>query len=259
MLRPRLIPTLLIRNKGLTKTVGFADGKYVGDPLNAVRIFNEKMVDELVVLDIDATARHYEPNTELIGKLAEECRMPLCYGGGIKTVGQAKTIIKSGVEKIAISSAAIENPDIVSEIARELGSQSVVVVLDVRKKRFRKAYEVCTHNGTVNTHIDPLQQVVRLQELGAGEIVVNSIDRDGRMEGYDIALMSAVRDATTVPLTALGGAGNLTHVRELVDALGVMGAAAGSMFVFKGSYKAVLINYPNEIEKKALLAGDAIK
>jgi cyclase len=258
MLRPRIIPCLLIKNGGLVKTVRFASPKYVGDPVNAVKIFNEKEVDELVVLDVDATAQGREPNFRLIGQLATECRMPLCYGGGIKTVEQARRIIGLGVEKTAISSAAIETPGLVSALAEEIGSQSVVVVLDVRKRG--ATYEVWTHNGTRNTGQDVLAVAVAAERLGAGEIVVNSIDDDGVMKGYDLTLARAVRAATRLPLTMLGGAGSLADLGALIDACGVVGAAAGSLFVFKGVYKAVLINYPTatqreELARHALAAG----
>jgi len=166
MLRPRIIPCLLVRNKGLVKTVQFGEGKYVGDPINAVRIFNEKKVDELIVLDIDATQLGEEPDLDLIRKLAAECRMPFCYGGGVKSAEQAKQIIGLGVEKVALSAAAIDRPELVSENATELGSQSVVVVLDVKKKRFGKDYEVWTHNGRKNRRLCPVEFSRTLADLG---------------------------------------------------------------------------------------------
>jgi cyclase len=253
MLRPRITPCLLVRNKGLVKTVNFSASKYVGDPINAVRIFNEKEVDELIVLDIDATATDRGPDTTMVAHLAAECRMPLCYGGGVKTVEQAKTVIGLGVEKVAISSAAVENPGLVSRIAAEIGAQSVVIVLDVRKSRGGSGYEVFTRNGTVATGKCPVDFARQLEGLGAGEIVINSIDRDGEMKGYDMALAGLVRDAISVPMTVLGGAGSLKHVGELVRTFGIVGAAAGSLFVFKGIYKAVLINYPSPAEKDELI------
>lgn len=253
MLRPRITPCLLVHQGGLVKTVKFSDPKYVGDPVNAVRIFNEKEADELIVVDIDATVQGREPDFRLISQLAAECRMPLCYGGGIKTVEQASRIIGLGVEKIAISSAAIENPALATAIAREIGSQSVVVVVDARKKRWG-GYEVWTHNGTRNTKLSVLDVVARAEALGAGEIVVNSIDEDGVMKGYDLDLAKKVREATRLPMTVLGGAGSLAHIEELLRTCGVIGAAAGSLFVFKGVYKAVLINYPSPAQKEAMLA-----
>ncbi len=254
MLRPRIIPCLLVRKKGLVKTIRFGDGKYVGDPINAVRIFNEKKVDELVVLDIDATQNGLEPDYEMIKTLAAECRMPFCYGGGIKEANQAKKIIGLGVEKVALSAAAVEDPQIISEIARELGSQSVIVVLDIKKKLHGQSYEVWTHNGKKNSGKCPVEFARLLEQSGVGEIIVNSINNDGVMAGYDIAILKQIRDAVSVPLTAVGGAGSVADMRMLLRELGVMGAAAGSLFVFKGAYKAVLISYPTEDERKSLYA-----
>jgi cyclase len=231
--------------------VKFSDPKYVGDPLNAVRIFNEKQVDELIVLDIDASPEQREPQYALIKALASECRMPLCYGGGVTSLEQFQRIIELGVEKVAISSAAVNQPELISKAAETIGAQSVVVVLDVLKIGGR--YEVCTCRGQQRTGLDAVGYAVRMQELGAGEIVLNSIDRDGTGIGYDTELISAVRQRVTLPITALGGAGNLEHVRDLFATFGIIGAAAGSLFVFKGKYRAVLISYPSAEEHDRLL------
>jgi cyclase len=255
MLRPRIIPCLLVQNKGLVKTVRFASPKYVGDPINAVKIFNEKEVDEIVVLDIDATATHAEPDYVMIRNLAAECRMPLCYGGGVRTVEQAVRIIKMGVEKVAISAAAVAEPGLVSAIARHVGSQSVVVVLDVKRDPTTNRPGVWTHNGTKNAQKDPVAFARELERLGVGEITVNSIDHDGVMKGYDIELAQSIREAVAVPMTVLGGAGSLRDIESLIRTFGTIGAAAGSLFVFKGVYKAVLINYPSRSDKLALCAG----
>lgn len=243
-----MIPVLLIRNGGLVKTRGFRDDKYVGDPINAVRIFNEKAVDEIAVFDIDASEQEREPNFALIAKLANECRMPLCYGGGIKNLATAERIISLGVEKVAMSSAAIEHPELIAETAKSLGRQSVVAVLDVKKSAFR-GYEVYTHNATKKVKKNLLELVEELQQLGVGEIVINSIDRDGMMKGYDISLADQVKKHCKVPLTILGGAGSLEDVGELIATCGTLGCAAGSYFVFKGKYRAVLISYPSLSEK----------
>jgi imidazole glycerol-phosphate synthase subunit HisF len=253
MLRPRIIPCLLVRNGGLVKTVHFQEAKYVGDPINAVKIFNEKEADELIVLDIDATSQGVQPNFRLIAQVAAECRMPLCYGGGVKTVEQAKTIVSLGVEKVAVSSAALENPHLVSMIAEEIGRQSVVVVLDVRRSLLGRAYEVWTHNGQKNGGKSPVQVAKEVEVLGAGEIVVNSIDNDGQMKGYDLALATAIKEAIRIPLTIVGGAGALADIGQLIGACGVVGAAAGSLFVFKGPYRAVLISYPAQSQKEELI------
>lgn len=253
MLRSRIIPCLLVRNKGLVKTVKFDTSKYVGDPINAVKIFNEKEVDELIVLDIDATTSGSGPDLKMIQNLAAECRMPLCYGGGINTLQQAKAIIGLGVEKVAISSATIEDPNLITRIADEIGSQSVVVVLDVKKRILGATYDVWIHNGKVNTGKSAVEFAQEIEELGVGEIVLNSIDNDGVMQGYDLALVRSVRDVTSVPITVIGGAGSLDDISHLIKEFGIIGAAAGSLFVFKGVYKAVLINYPNYEQKEKLL------
>lgn len=252
MLRPRIIPCLLLRDGGLVKTTNFGAARYVGDPVNAIKIFNEKEADELVVLDIDATTQGRLPNERLIKQFAAECRMPLCYGGGIRTVEQARRIIGLGVEKIAISSAAREQTGLIRDVANEVGSQSVVVVLDVRRSP-SGAYEVYTHNGTRATGVDPASAAAEAEHLGAGEVLVNSIDREGTMGGYDIELCEAVRRATRLPITFLGGAGSLSDIGKLVRRCGIVGAAAGSLFVFKGSYRAVLITYPNRSQREAVL------
>ena len=253
MLRPRIIPCLLVHEGGLVKTVGFKDPKYVGDPINAVKIFNEKEADELVVLDIDATVKNAEPDFKLIARLAAECRMPLCYGGGVRTVAQAKKIIGLGVEKVAISAAALADPTLITRIADEIGSQSVVVVLDVKKRLLGKDHDVFTHNGRKNTRQAVLDVALEAQSRGAGEIVFNVIDNDGRMKGYDLALAQRMRHALRVPMTMLGGAGSLADIGSLVQACGVIGASAGSLFVFKGAYRAVLINYPTPAQKDELI------
>lgn len=254
MLRPRIIPCLLVHRGGLVKTRGFKSPAYVGDPINAVKIFNEKESDELLVLDIDATVNGQEPNFNLIAKLAEECRMPLCYGGGIRTAAQASRIIDMGVEKISISSAAITNPSLLADVAAEIGRQSVVAVLDVRRRTgmFAKGYEVCTHNARESRKVDPVELALTLQEAGAGEIVINSVDRDGEMKGYDLELARQMCQALRVPTTFLGGAGSLEDISHLVSTVGIVGAAAGSLFVFKGKYRAVLINYPTPAQKMEL-------
>lgn len=253
MLRPRIIPCLLIQDGGLVKTVKFKDPKYVGDPINAVKIFNEKEADELIVIDIDATINNVEPNYKQIANLAAECRMPLCYGGGIRTAEQAKKIIALGVEKIAISSAALENPTLITQIAEEIGSQSVVVVLDHKSRMLSKTNDVWTHNGTRNTKRSVLDVALEVEKLGAGEIVINSIDNDGRMKGYDVDLALKLRQAVHIPITVLGGGGSLDDMHSVVAACGVVGVAAGSFFVFKGSYRAVLISYPSAQQKDELI------
>lgn len=245
MLRPRIIPCLLLKNGGLFKTVKFDSPKYVGDPINAVRIFNEKEVDELIVIDIDATSQNREPNYKMIANLASECRMPLCYGGGIKSVHQVEKLIGLGVEKVALGSAAVNTNTLISDAAFRVGSQSITVVMDVKKVGLMRSYEVFTHNGKIRTRIDPSSLAVQVERLGAGEVLINSIDCDGMMEGYDFDLISKVRKSISLPITALGGAGSVQDINKMILRFGIIGVAAGSLFIFKGKYRAVLINYPN--------------
>jgi cyclase len=252
MLRPRIIPCLLIQNKGLVKTQKFKDAKYVGDPINAVRIFNEKEVDEIMIIDIDATVCLREPDYKMIENLAAECRMPLCYGGGIKTVEQAQKIFSLGVEKVAISSQAVNSPYLIREIARRVGKQSIVVVIDVKSGKSGK-YEIWTHNATINSKKDAITFAKEVEELGAGEIIINSIDQDGVMNGYDLELVNKIRSAVCIPLTVLGGAGSMKDIGKLIEKHGIIGAAAGSLFVFKGIFRAVLISYPNSETKSELI------
>lgn len=251
MLRARIIPCLLVHDGGLVKTQKFKDAKYVGDPINAVKIFNEKEADELIVLDIDASVKGVEPDFKLIEKLAAECRMPLCYGGGVTRSDQAVKIISLGVEKVAVSAAAIKTPALLTDMAAAVGKQSVVAVLDIRKKKglFSKGFELCTHNAKKVAKQDPIIMAKDLQDAGAGEIVVNFVDQDGMMQGYDLDYASEFKQALSVPVTFLGGAGKLDHISQLIQRLGVVGAAAGSLFVFKGKYRAVLINYPTPKQK----------
>lgn len=251
MLRPRIIPSLLLHKKGLVKTVNFESPKYVGDPINAVRIFNEKEVDELAFFDIDATVLNTEPDYVLIEKLANQSRMPLCYGGGVKTVEQAQKIFGLGIEKIALSSAVIQNPQLATQIANRVGSQSVVVVLDIKKKLLN-GYEVYTHNGKKSTGINPIKFAQEMEQYGAGEIILNSIDHDGLMKGYDLNLIDKIAEKISIPMTVLGGAGSFSDIEKVINKHGVIGVAAGSLFVFKGPYKAVLINYPTQLEKNKI-------
>ena len=249
MLRSRIIPCLLISNKGLVKTIQFKSPKYVGDPINAVKIFNEKEVDELIVLDIDATVKNHGPDYKLIKDLAVQSRMPLCYGGGIKTVKQAVKIISLGVEKIALSSSAIEKPLLVKEISEAVGCQSIVIVLDVKKDSLLKKYSTFINNGTKDINKNPVVLAKEFELHGAGEIVINSIDNDGLMQGYDDVITKKIRDVIDIPLTVLGGAGGLDDFQHLIDKFGTIGLGAGSYFVFKGPYRAVLISYnkPKEL------------
>lgn len=243
MLRPRVIPSLLMDEGRLIKTVGFAQPKYVGDPINAVRIFNEKEVDELCVFDIGASKRATAPDFRLIEDMAAQCRMPLCYGGGVSTADEARRIIDLGVEKVAISTAALKRPDLVLEMGERVGAQSVVVVLDAKQKAPSR-YAVA-HRGQIAFPDDDIRLIARhFSENGAGEVVINSIDRDGTQVGYDMDLVAQVREVVSTPLTIMGGASGVEDIHALVERFGIIGAAAGSLFVFRGKLRAVLINYP---------------
>jgi len=247
MLLPRIIPCLLLTKDGLVKTINFKNPTYIGDPVNAVKIFNEKKADELFILEINASIEKYEPNFQLIKNIARESRMPICYGGGIKNLDQAKKIFNFGVEKIAISSIIFDNIDLVSQISNYSGSQSMVVVLDIKKEN--NEYFIFTNNGKKKIDIDIISLIKKLENLGMGEIVVNSIDRDGMMKGFDFDLIDLIFDNTRIPITILGGAGNLADIKKATEKYGSIGISCGSLFVYKGSRKAVLINYPNKADK----------
>ncbi len=251
MLLPRIIPCLLISKNDLVKTVNFENPNYIGDPINAVKIFNEKKADELFLLEIFATTKKYEPNFDLIQKIARESRMPICYGGGIKNLNQAKRIFNFGIEKIALSSVIFENINIVSDISNYSGSNSTVVVLDIKK--VNEQYLIFTHNGKNQVKINLYDLIDKLQDLGAGEIVINSIDRDGTMKGFDFKLIDKIIDKINLPISILGGAGSYKHIQEAVQKYGSIGISCGSLFVYKGSRKAVLINYPNFEDKIKLI------
>ncbi len=252
MLKPRLIPCLLIKDKSLVKTVQFKSPKYIGDPLNAVRIFNEKKVDEITILDIDASSKGIEPDLKLIERISQECQMPLCYGGGIKTISQIKKIISLGVEKISLSSVVINNPKFILEAVEQVGSQSIVVSLDISNGGFLKNETIYTLNGKKAHKIDLFAFLRELESYGAGEFIINHINNDGMMKGYDKKLVTSISERTNIPLTFLGGAGKLEDIKSLWEIDPTLGAAAGSIFVFKGKFKAVLINYPSRETKETL-------
>jgi len=252
MFRPRLIPTLLLRNNALVKSVKFKNHNYIGDPINAVKIFNEKKADELFLLEIDASVKKYEPNFQLIKNIARESRMPICYGGGIKNLEQAKKIFNFGIEKIALSSVIFDNLDIVSKISNFSGTNSTVVVLDI--KRINNEYSIFINNGKTKIEKNIVDLIKKLEDSGMGEIVINSIDRDGTMKGYDIDLIDLFFNHTKVPLTILGGAGSFLDIEKAVQRYGNIGISCGSLFVYKGSRKAVLINYPQKSDKIKLIS-----
>ena len=252
MLKTRVIPCLLLRNGGLVKTFQFDKPKYVGDPINAVRIFNEKEVDEIVILDITATPEKREPNFELIKDLASQAFMPLAYGGGITNIQQIEKLFSIGIEKVVLDTIVSTNPSLIKQAADIAGSSSVVVCMDVKSKLFGKP-TVFNHAGKVDTKQDPIQFAQKMQESGAGELIFNSIDRDGMQKGYDLVLIEKIAQAIDIPLVALGGAATLDDFRKAVDH-GASAVAAGSMFVFHGKHKAVLITYPEYSKLENLFA-----
>ncbi len=235
------------------KTVRFADEKYVGDAINAIRIFNEKQVDELILLDTRATVEGLEPRLDIVRDVASECFMPLCYGGGITSLRQMEKLFWIGVEKVSVNAAAVKNAGLIQEAAKVFGSQSIVVAMDVKKTRFH-GFRVHVARGTENANLDPVQHAKHMEELGAGELLVHSIDRDGTREGYDLELVRAVSEAVSIPVVASGGAGKLEHFKAAVQA-GAAAVSAGSFFVFHGKHRAVLITYPEPAELQALFAG----
>ncbi|NQV77616.1 MAG: imidazole glycerol phosphate synthase subunit HisF [Lutibacter sp.] len=244
MLRTRVIPSLLLYNGELVKSVNFSSEIYVGDPINAVRIFNEKSVDELCIFDIGATIENYEIDYFLLQDIASQANMPLTYGGGVKNINEVMKLVKMGFEKVCISTSAILNPNLIKEFSKQIGSQSMVICLDVKySSQSNSGYDIYINRGTKKTSIDLIQFCKNAVELGVGEIILNSIDKDGTMTGYDLILASLIRKEVTCPLTFVGGAGSINHIQELENKIGIVGAAAGSLFVFKGINKAVLINY----------------
>ncbi|MFO7256967.1 MAG: AglZ/HisF2 family acetamidino modification protein [Bacteroidota bacterium] len=250
MLRTRIIPCLLLKGQGLVKTIKFQSPTYIGDPINAVKIFNDKEVDELVFLDITATLENRPPNFKLLRQITDECFMPLAYGGGIRSIDQIAQLLKAGIEKVIINSAAYLDQRFLAEAVRIFGSSTIVVSIDVKKKLLGK-HVVYIKSGTYATKEDPVAYAKRIEELGAGEILLNSINADGTMKGYDLSLIRAVSHNVSIPVVACGGAGSIQDLRLAKEA-GASAVAAGSMFVFQGPNRAVLISYPQirDLEEK---------
>lgn len=244
--RPRIIPTLLIDDRDLIKTIQFGKRKYLGDPVNAVKIFNRKGIDELSILDIGATKNNREPDFELLRDIASEAFMPLSYGGGIKTVDQVHDLLAIGYEKVVINTGLIKDPDLIKKSAAMFGSQSIVVSVDAKK--YVEGYRCCIVDGTETVEKTPVELAKEAEKLGAGEIIINSIDQDGMMNGYDIELVRAIVDAVKVPVIAIGGAGGIKDLKNVLENGHAHAAAGGSMFVYYGRLKAVLITAPSEAE-----------
>jgi cyclase len=247
MFRPRVIPILLLKNLALVKSKKFTDHNYIGDPINAVRIFNDLNADELVFLDIEATAQNRTISLDFIRDVGEESNMPFAVGGGIRTIEDIRKIIKSGAEKVVIGSNAIIDPDFIFRASQEFGSSTITVCVDVKKK-LMGGYQVCYQNGKRSSSFSPGEFALLMQEKGAGEIIIQSIDRDGVMQGYDNDLIKKISDSVTIPVVALGGAGSIQHLKEVYYSGGATGVAAGSLFVYHGPKKGVLINYPDRSE-----------
>jgi len=252
MIRIRVIPCLLLQNRGLVKTIKFNSAKYLGDPINIVKIFNDKEVDELVFLDITATAEGKKPPFNLVSQIASECFMPLCYGGGVRNMEDMKQLFNLGVEKVSVNSYAVEKPTFIKEAADLFGSQSIIVSIDAKRNLWGK-YEVFTHGGRKATGMRPVEFAIEMEKQGAGELLLNSIDRDGTMQGYDLELVKQVSDAVRIPVVACGGAGKVQDLADAITKGGAAAAAAGSLFVFQGPHRAVLISYPEPAELQELL------
>lgn len=245
MLKTRVIPCLLLKDNKLVKTIKFKNPTYIGDPINAVKIFNEKEVDELIFLDIDASYKKKKPNYSIIHEVVTECFMPVCYGGGVNNLSDMKKLFKLGIEKISINTRALDNPTFIKEAAQMFGSQSIVVSIDVRKNLWGK-YDVYSYGGRKKTNYNPIDFSLLMEKMGAGELMINSIDRDGVMNGYDIKLLKSVTEVVTIPVIACGGAGKITDFLEAVDKGRVSAVSAGSLFIYFGREKGILINYPSQ-------------
>ena len=251
MFRPRVIPVLLLKNKGLVKTLQFKKPKYIGDPMNAVKIYNDMGADELVFLDITATSENRIAPIDVIKEIGDEAYMPIAVGGGIKTFEHVNQIITAGAEKVVLNSVCISNPELINQTADHYGRQSVIASIDYRKTLFGKQ-KVHTENGKKNVKIDVLEHALNLEKRGAGEIFLNAIEKDGMMNGYDLGMIKEISEALKIPVVAVGGAGNLGHMKEAINA-GASAVAAGSLFVYKGPHRGVLINYPEKDELKSLI------
>ncbi|MDA7512691.1 HisA/HisF-related TIM barrel protein [Verrucomicrobia bacterium] len=252
MLKSRVIPVLLIHKNGLVKTFKFEGKKYIGDPINTVKIFNELEVDEIVICDIDSSVHCNEPNYPLIKKIANECNMPICYAGGIKNVDQVDKIIGFGVEKVGISSGAFTHKNLIRDSVQRVGSQSVSFIGDIKPKGFSRNYGFFTHNGKKPQKADLQSTITEMLDQGVGEIVINFISREGTKSGYDIKFIQRLKQWIHVPLTVNGGAGDFNHIKSLIGSVGLVGAGASSIFVFQGKFNAVLISYPSKLEKETL-------
>lgn len=248
MLRERIIPCLLLRGSGFVKTKRFRDARYIGDAINALRIFNDKAADEIIIVDIDASVKGYAPRVDMIQQLTSELFVPLTYGGGITTIDQVDAIIACGVEKIAINTRNASNLELTSEASRKYGAQAVVGVVDVDRNLIGRRNVIC-RSGKQRIKGSPVQHAQRLEKAGAGEVLLQAVYLDGVKSGYDLDLIREVRDAVTVPVVALGGAGSIDDMADVITSGGASAAAAGSIFIFHGMLDGILINMPDEQER----------
>lgn len=247
MFRPRVIPVLLLKDLALVKSIGFKNFKYIGDPINAVKIFNDLRADELVFLDINASKENRSISLDFVKDVGEEANMPFAVGGGIRSIEDIRKIISAGAEKVVINSYAAENPDFIKEASDTFGSSTIVVCIDVKKKLFG-GLQTWTLNGSKSTKFSPVEFARLMEEKGAGEVIIQSIEKDGTMEGYDLNLIKSISESVNIPVVALGGAGKLMHLEEGYQKGFANGLAAGSLFVYQGSKRGVLINYPSKSE-----------
>jgi len=243
MLQTRVIPVLLLQNKGLVKTVKFKNSTYIGDPLNAIKIFNEKEVDELIFLDIDASKEGRNPDFNIIENFASECFMPVCYGGGITTIDEIQKIFALGIEKVSLNTAILKDKNLIKEAVSVFGSQSIVVTVDIKKTLFGK-YQVYNHQNKQMIKEPYIEYIKDLEKLGVGEILINNVDLDGTQQGYDIFLLKEVVNNVKIPVIACGGGSGLDDFKKVKKQAQVAAVAAGSFFVFQGKHNAVLITYP---------------
>ena len=247
-IRPRVIPVLLLDEGRLIKTKKFKYDNYIGDPLNAVKVFNEMGADELIILDISATKNKRSPNFQLIENLANECFMPLSYGGGVDSIQSAHEILSIGFEKIILNTSAYQNPNLIGEIAKQFGSQSVVISIDLKKNIFGK-YTMYTNCGKIKKQTDPVEWSKNVEKLGAGELLITSIDREGTWQGYDLEILKEISDSVNIPVIANGGAGKVDHIVDVFDNTKVSGVAVGSMFVYQAKGLGVLVNFPDNLKQ----------
>lgn len=256
MFRPRVIPVLLLKNLGLVKSVKFKDYRYIGDPINAVKLFNDLGADELAFLDILASNKKHSISLDFVRHVGDEANMPFSVGGGIRSISEIRQVLNAGAEKVIVNTFAAENPDFIREASEEFGSSTIVVSIDTKKSLFGKEL-VYTHSGKKATKYDPVSFAGLMEDRGAGEIIINSIEQDGMMNGYDISLIKRISEAVRIPVVALGGAGNNNDMQKAVQEGYASAVAAGSMFVYHGPRRAVLINYPTQEELIKLFHEDS--